>query len=119
MEQFEQPISEALRAAALALPETSEGTACVNRAFRVRKKNFLFVGEKSGEVKVMLKLGDSQKAASGMNDPRVAVGKAGWVTLRMPPDAPLPEDLLSAWVVESYRTLAPKMLVRQLDQGEG
>ncbi|MCO4774024.1 MAG: hypothetical protein KDA24_28585 [Deltaproteobacteria bacterium] len=41
MDTFDQAISEHLRAAALALPETSGGTSCVNRAFKVRKKNFM------------------------------------------------------------------------------
>jgi len=39
------------------------------------------------------------------------------VTLRFAPDEPLDEGLLSAWVVESFRTLAPRVLVRQLDEG--
>jgi len=117
MEKFTHPISEHLRAIALALPETTEGTSCVNRAFKVRKKNFLFVGEKEGQVRVMLKLSASLEAASRMDDPRVGVGKGGWVTLRFAPDEPLDEGLLSAWVVESFRTLAPRVLVRQLDVG--
>ena len=104
MEQFEHSVSEQLREVALGLPETSEGTSCVNRAFKARKKNFLFVGEKEGQVRVMLKLDASLEAARAMNDPRVDAGKIGWVTLRFPPDEPLDQDLLSAWVVESYRT---------------
>ena len=67
MEPFEHPISEALRAAALSLPETSEGTSCVNRAFKVRKKNFVFVGEPKGQVRVMLKLRDSLESAAAMD----------------------------------------------------
>ncbi len=37
MEQLAHSISRRLRTVALALPETSEGSSCVNRAFRVRQ----------------------------------------------------------------------------------
>ena len=116
MEQFSQPISEHLRAYALALPETSEGTSCVNRAFKVRKKNFLFVGEKAAQVRVMLKLDASLAEAQAMADPRISVGKTGWVTLQFAPDDVPDESLLSAWVVESFRALGPKSVVKQLDE---
>ena len=115
MEAFSQPISEHLRAQALALPETSEGTSCVNRAFKVRKKNFLFVGEKPKLVKIMLRLDASLEKAQAMEDPRIEVGKNGWVTVRFSPDDVPDANLLSAWVVESFRTLGPKSVVRQLD----
>ncbi len=114
MDEFTQAISKQLRAAALELPETSEGTSCVNRAFKVRKKNFLFVGEKPGTVRVMVKLGASLDEARAMNDPRIDVGKIGWVTLNFANDDVPDPELLTAWVVESYRTLGPKTLVKQL-----
>lgn len=116
METFAQPISEHLRAQALALPETTEGTSCVNRAFKVRKKNFLFVGEKPELVKIMLKLEASLGEAQAMEDPRIEAAKNGWVTVRFSPDDVPDADLLSAWVVESFRTLGPKSVVRELDQ---
>jgi len=115
MEPFTQPISEQLRARALALPETSEGTSCVNRAFKVRKKNFLFVGEKQGQVRVMLKLGASLDQARNLADPRIDVGKNGWVTVRFASDNVVDPTLLTAWVVESYKALGPKTTVRQLN----
>lgn len=114
METFEQPISRRLRATALALPETSEGTSCVNRAFSVRKKNFLFLGEKPGQIKVMVKLGPSLGEARAMNDSRVDVGRIGWVTIRFAPEAGLDGDLLDRWVDESFRLLAPKTVLKQL-----
>lgn len=115
MASFAHPISEQLRAVAMALPDTSEGTSCVNRAFRVRKKNFLFIGEKDGEVRLMLKLAGSLAGAEAMADTRVVVGKHGWLTLRFTPAEPLDAALLEAWVHESYRALAPKAVLKQLD----
>jgi predicted DNA-binding protein (MmcQ/YjbR family) len=41
--------------------------------------------------------------------------RGGWVTVHVPPDAPL--DLLLSWIEESYRTVAPTRLVQQLDEG--
>lgn len=115
MEEFTQPISQHLRKKALSLPETSEGTSCVNRAFKVRKKNFLFVGEKENQVRVMFKLAPSLDEATTMDDPRFSVGKTGWVTVLFAPDDVPDENLLADWVVESYRALGPKTLVKQLD----
>ena len=119
MEQFVQPISEHLRSVALALPETSEGTSCVNRAFKVRKKNFFFLGEKDNNIRVMVKLADSLEEAVAMADSRISVGNTGWVTLNFAPDNVPDENLLSEWVVESFRTLGPKTLVKQLDNQRG
>ena len=42
------------------------------------------------------------------------LGRAGWCTIPVgTEEAPL--DLLIDWTEESYRTIAPKRLVRQLD----
>lgn len=115
METFEHPICARLRDAAIALPEVSEGASCVNRAFKARKKNFLFVGEKGDAIKVMVKLGPSLEEATAMADPRIEPGTFGWITCRFGADDPLDADLLERWLVESYRLLAPKTLVKQLD----
>ncbi len=114
MESFTHPLSEHLRATALSLPETSEGTSCVNRTFKVRKKNFVFIGEKDGQLRIMLKLVESHGAAAAMEDPRVDVGKFGWVTLLFAHDDALDTELLEGWILESFRVLAPKTLARQL-----
>lgn len=115
MDSFTQPISEHLRGVAMSLPETSEGTSCVNRAFKVRKKNFLFLGEKPDSVRVMVKLSASLDQAVALADPRITVGSMGWVTIVFANDDVLDQDLLAGWVLESFRTLAPKTLVRTLD----
>jgi len=98
----------------MALPETGEGTSCVNRAFTVRRKNFLFLGEKEGNIRFMAKLTDSFDAASALEDPRLVVGKFGWVTLNFPPDDPFDRELLEAWLHESFRAIAPRAVLKQL-----
>jgi len=114
-ETFAHAVSRALRERALAFPETTEGTACVNRAFKVRGKNFAFVGETETNVRVMVKLKASREAAAAMGDPRVSVGNIGWVTVNFPPEDPLDEALLGQWIEESFRALAPKSVVKKLD----
>ncbi len=107
---FVHPVSRRLRDVALALPEASEGTSCVNRAFRVGKKAYFYLGEKPGHIYAMLKLTASYAQAQAMEDPQVSPGKHGWVTLRFQADAHPDPALLARWVVESYRALAPKRL---------
>lgn len=115
MESFEHEISASLRAIALGYPETSEGTSCVNRAFKVRRKNFLFVGEKDGEVRVMVKLTSAAAKAAADAHPRVELGRIGWATARFRPEEPLDEGVLAGWIDESYRAMAPRTVLRQLD----
>lgn len=43
------------------------------------------------------------------------LGKAGWVTATSPDGEALPEEILTAWIEESYRAQAPKKLVAELD----
>ena len=43
------------------------------------------------------------------------LGKAGWVSASFGARERIPLDLLRAWIDESYRAVAPKKLVKQLD----
>ncbi len=43
------------------------------------------------------------------------MGKHGWVTLILLRDDVIALDALEAWIVESYRAVAPKRLVATLD----
>jgi predicted DNA-binding protein (MmcQ/YjbR family) len=43
------------------------------------------------------------------------MGKHGWVTLLIMRDDQLPLQLLEAWIDESYRAVAPKRLLAELD----
>ena len=114
MEGFTQPICEQLRATAMALPEVTEGTSCVNRAFKVRGKTFMYLGEKPELIKLMVRLKPSLEAARELGGPRVEVGKIGWVTVRWGPGEELDVGLLEGWVRESFVALGPKGLVKGL-----
>ncbi|HEX4449217.1 MAG TPA: MmcQ/YjbR family DNA-binding protein [Kofleriaceae bacterium] len=43
------------------------------------------------------------------------LGKSGWVTAAWPAKLAIDEEMLRAWIVESYRAQAPKKLIKQLD----
>lgn len=115
-EAFTDPTMLRLRDLALAYPETSEVGSCVNQAYRARKKNFVFLGEKPDECRIMLKLDASREEAaeSAGADERLRVADSGWVTMLFPPGDPPPVDL-GRWIDESFRLLAPKTLIKLHD----
>ncbi len=99
-------------------PEVVEGDSCVKRSFKVRKKGFLYLGEKPGEYNVMVKLGPSIEEASALAGARPdtwSVGKGGWAILKFDPAERPPDGLLERWMEESYRLQAPKTLAAALD----
>lgn len=108
---FRYEVSEAIRRRALDLPESEEGTSCVNRAFSAGGKNFAFLGEVDDECRLRLKLDDSIREVAS----RFEVGSAGWTMIRFSPEHPPSHDELDRWVVERYRLLAPKKISSQLD----
>lgn len=116
-EEFAAQIAREIRAFALAYPETTEGQSCVNRAFKVRKKNFAFLGEKDGDLKLMLKLAASADEVSSLAQAQpdtYQIGSIGWATLRFSAENHPPVESLRRWVDESYRLFAPKKLLKQL-----
>ena len=109
---------ETLKAVASAYPETDEGTSCNRIAIKVRKKNFVFLGDKDDKLVLMVKLGPSlgEAEALAQDEPeRYDVGSAGWVTVRYELDRELPKGLFERWIDESFRLLAPKSVVKQLE----
>src|SRR5687767_5325974 len=47
------------------------------------------------------------------------LGKHGWVSARYPAAPPKSIDMFKMWIDESYRAVAPKKLVAQLEAGSG
>jgi predicted DNA-binding protein (MmcQ/YjbR family) len=54
-------------------------------------------------------------AAPGAEPSGYGLGRAGWVTIPFRDTTP-PLDVLKDWVEESYRRIAPKTLVAELDE---
>jgi predicted DNA-binding protein (MmcQ/YjbR family) len=81
---------------------------------KVGKKIFVFFG--SGEsAAISVKLPESADHALSIDGARptsYGLGRHGWVTV---PVGDTPPDLLQDWIEESYRTIATKRLVAELD----
>jgi predicted DNA-binding protein (MmcQ/YjbR family) len=111
----------ALREFALGLPEAWEDFPWEDdRTAKVGKKVFAFLGaaEPAGDHRVSLKLPDSAEQALALDccqPTGYGLGRANWVTITLgAADCP-PLEVLLDWVEESYRTIAPRALVRRLD----
>ncbi len=107
-----------LLAFALSLPEAWEDHPWGESVAKVGKKVFVFFGDGAfgRERSFTLKLRESHDEASAMPwtaDPGYGLGRGGWLTVNAPEDIPM--DLLRGWILESYRAVAPKRLVAQLD----
>ena len=103
---------------ALALPDAWEDFPWDEVVIKVGKKVFVFLGNEDAEPpSISVKLRESHEHAlsvTGAAQTGYGLGRAGWVTV--PLAAPeVDVSTLRDWVDESYRTVAPKKLVQQLD----
>ncbi len=115
---------------ARSFPDAWEDHPWGDRVFKVNRKIFLFLAlidepidgvEWSGDggMSLTVKLPDSHEEA--LTFPFVSptgygLGKAGWVTARFRARARPPAGILADWVDESYRAVALKRQVAQLDR---
>jgi predicted DNA-binding protein (MmcQ/YjbR family) len=87
---------------------------------KVGKKVFVFLGlEDMEELLVTVKLDDSHDqalAVPGAEPSGYGLGRSGWVTIPLRDSTP-PPGVLEDWIDESYRRVAPKKLVAELDSG--
>jgi predicted DNA-binding protein (MmcQ/YjbR family) len=107
-----------LRARALALPGASEEFPWGESAFKVKGKVFVFARLHEGTLTAGMKLPYSHPYA--LTKPYAeptgyGLGKHGWVTLTFRTGTDVPLDLLEEWLEESYRAIAPKKLVLELN----
>lgn len=105
-----------IRTFALSLPEVSEDHPWGEDVVKVRGKIFVFLGSE-GSRRMTVKLEESHSHAlsiHGAEPTGYGLGKSGWVTVPLRAEGvslPLLRDL----VEESYRIVAPKLLVADLD----
>lgn len=109
-----------LRDYAMTFPETTEDHPWGHRAMKVKGKTFVFLGgEKEAKVlSLSVKLPSSRDVALDLpfaEPTGYGLGKSGWVSARFDKLSAVPLDLLKAWIAESYRAIAPKKLVKALD----
>lgn len=107
----------ALASRALSLPEAYEENPWGHRAFKVKKKVFVFLGTEDLGLSLSVKLPESAAMALTLpfaSPTRYGLGKSGWVSAKFAAGEPVPTQLLLEWIDESYRAIAPKKLVAQL-----
>jgi predicted DNA-binding protein (MmcQ/YjbR family) len=112
-----------LRRFALDLPEAYEDFPWGDRVAKVGKKVFAFLGSEEGGaergVGLTVKLRESHEEAIGMDfttPSGYGLGRHGWVSCSFPPGADVPVEVLCDWIDESYRLIAAKRLVAELDR---
>jgi predicted DNA-binding protein (MmcQ/YjbR family) len=113
-----KPLEAALRAHALGYPETREDFPWGERAIKVKEKAFLFLRADDNEISFSVKLprtGYQALALPFVEPTHYGLGRHGWVTARLPAGGGHSPDDFKAWIDESYRAVAPKKLVAQLD----
>lgn len=121
MENQFQETAAALREFALGLPGAYEDFPWGQSVAKVNKKVFVFFdGDQRPETGLSLGVKLPVSGEDVLNLPFAepmgyGLGKSGWVTARFQPDDTLPLDMLRGWIEESYRAVAPRKLVAQLD----
>ena len=111
----------ALRAFALRLPGAYEDFPWGESVVKVNKKVFVFLGldpnpDTGFSFSVKLPISGADVLSLPFTEPTgYGLGKSGWVTVRLVPGDHAPVDLLKSWIAESYRAIAPKRLVSQLE----
>jgi predicted DNA-binding protein (MmcQ/YjbR family) len=108
-----------LREFALSLPDASEDFPWGERVAKVNGKVFVFLGhdDESGPPGMTVKLVESRGhalALEGTEPTGYGLGRAGWVNVPLDAEG-VSLDLLRDWIEESYRIVAPKRLVAELD----
>ena len=105
----------------LGLPGAYEDHPWGEDVAKVNKKVFVFLGledDSTYPLGMTVKLDESHDqalAVPGAEPTGYGLGSAGWVTIPFRDTTP-PLDVLKDWVEESYRRIAPKRLVAELDQ---
>ncbi len=111
-----------LVAFALAFPEAWEDRPWGETAAKVRKKVFVFFGA-PGTLHCTVKLPESGPFVlneSWAEPTGYGLGRSGWVSMSFEgmAAADVPVELLEDLIDESYRTVAPKTLVKALDAAQ-
>src|SRR5687767_7229462 len=103
-----------VRSHALAFPEAYEDFPWGESVIKVNKKVFVFLGMDEGpySAQISVKLKDSNAQAllvRGAEPTGYGLGRGGWVTVPLGKGSP-PIAVLTDWVEESYRLVAPKRI---------
>jgi predicted DNA-binding protein (MmcQ/YjbR family) len=112
-------VAQELRVAAAGYPGAYEESPWGELAVKVKNKIFVFLGRGEGTTfGLSVKLPSSSGLALGFpfaSPTGYGLGKSGWVSARFEEDDEVPVGLLVEWIDESYRAIAPKKLIQELD----
>lgn len=106
---------------ALALPEAWADEPWGDAVVKVRKKIFVFLGSAVGDAAtggISVKLTDSLdhgRSIPGATPVGYGLGKYGWTYVPFAGLTDAEHEVLFDFVEESYRSIAPKTLAKQLD----
>ena len=106
-----------LLAFALSFPGAIEDQPWGDDVVKVNGKIFVFLGSAASK-RMTVKLDESHGHAltiDGAEPSGYGLGASGWVTVPLRGPG-ITVDLLRDWIEESYRIVAPKRLVAQLDE---
>jgi predicted DNA-binding protein (MmcQ/YjbR family) len=113
-----------VRVFALSLPCADEEFPWGETVVKVNKKIFVFLGVVDGSRPpgIGVKLKDESARAHALSVPGAqpsgyGLGKAGWVWVPLSGQGAPAGELLHEWVEESYRVIATKKLIAELDAG--
>ena len=116
-------VAIAIREFALGLPGAWEDTPWEeDQVAKVGKKIFVFMGHLSDPTpSIAVKLPESHGQALGLEcatPSGYGLGRAGWVSIGLAGRDRPSLEVLCDWVEESYRTIAPKKLIAELDAAD-
>ena len=106
---------------ALSLPGAHEEYPWGERVVKAGKKVFAFLGAafvETDHFSMSVKLpqsGDVALERKGASPTGYGLGKSGWVSIRIERGEAFDADELRGWVLESYRAVAPKTLLKKLE----
>jgi predicted DNA-binding protein (MmcQ/YjbR family) len=112
-------VRDRLRTFALSLPGAVEDFPWGESVVKVNGKIFVFLGSESaaGPRRLTIKLVESHGHALSIEGAELTgygLGRSGWVTVPLRASG-VTVDLLRDWIEESFRIVAPRRLVAELD----
>ena len=107
----------ALKRAAMAYPHVTLDHPWGHDAFKIKGKIFLITAHEDGCFFFTVKLPITGKTALTLpfaSPTGYGLGKSGWVTATFESGETLPTEMLTGWLDESFRAVAPKRIVAAL-----
>lgn len=108
-----------LESLALGFPGAWADNPWGDSVVKVGKKIFVFLGDNPEQQVITVKVPESHEHAmsfKGAAPTGYGLGKAGWVTIPVDGVGGDDAEVLHDFVEESYRAIAPKKLIKELDE---